>query len=129
MTEEKVFTTYVSVRTSPETNELQRRDFYGEDLGSYMVLREVLDVFQRRMVEYFLAGETAKERAARADEIRLAISEVPNPVWASTPVGCNGDGDCPPGQRCVNGVCQDGADVPPGGPDTEAIATQTVGSA
>lgn len=106
MNEETIFSMNVSVRTSPDSVEIQRRELQAQDLGNYIVLREVLDLFERRLVEYFFAGADATERASRAEEIRLKINTIPNAVWAHVGEPCNHDSDCGSGEHCVNGFCQ-----------------------
>ena len=126
MQQEKIFSMHVAVRTSPTSVRVEDRDLQAEDLGNYIVLREILSQFERRMVEYFFAGETAAERAARAEEIRLAIREIPNPLWAVVGKPCASDDDCDPGQRCLGGVCQAGDEEP--APEAAAsVAQQTAG--
>lgn len=120
MSDSTIFSMNVLVKTSPNRAEIQKRELEAEDLGNYIVLREFLSLFEQRMVAYFFAGETAQERAKRALEIRGAIAALPNPLWAQTELQCQNDEDCPPGQRCVNGVC---TQIPP---DYEVQETPTV---
>lgn len=65
-------------------------------------------MFQRRMIEYYLAGETVEERNARSAEIQKEISQIPNDAWMISQRQCTEDGDCTGGQKCINGTCQDG---------------------
>ena len=125
MNNETIFSMNVSVRTSSGGEEIERRDLQAEDLGNYIVLREMLDLFQRRMVEYFFAGENAAERAERAEDIRLRLREIPNAVWAVVGARCQDDTQCGPGERCVNGICQSsGTDEP--APEEVVSAAQTI---
>ena len=106
MQQEKIFSMHVAVRTSPTSIRIEDRDLQAEDLGNYIVLREILSQFERRMVEYFFAGETAAARAGRAEEIRLAIREIPNPIWAVVGKPCASDTDCDEGEVCIAGLCR-----------------------
>jgi hypothetical protein len=127
MQQEKIFSMHVAVRTSPNSVHLEDRDLEAEDLGNYIVLREMLSRFERRMVEYFFAGETAAVRSARAEEIRLAIREIPDPIWAVAGKPCSSDADCGPREQCIGGVCQS-ADVDEPAPEAPAsVAQQTAG--
>ncbi len=108
MNSEKAFSINVLTQDSKEHVEVVERDFYTDDFKTFLVLREVLDIFQRRMIEYYLAGETLEERKARATEIQQGISTIPNEVWMIAQRQCSDDGDCSGGQKCINGTCQDG---------------------
>ncbi|MEW6126298.1 MAG: hypothetical protein AB1757_04475 [Acidobacteriota bacterium] len=106
MNSEKAFTINVLSKNAKAHAEIVERDFYAEDFRTFLVLREVLDIFQRRMIDYYLAGETVEERNARAAEIEKGISAIPNEIWMIDQLQCHDDGDCPDGQRCLDGVCQ-----------------------
>jgi hypothetical protein len=108
MNSEKAFSINVLAKNSKEHLEVVKRDFYAEDFKTFLVLREVLDIFQRRMIEYYLAGETVEERNARAAEIQEGINQIPNEVWMIDQRQCSEDGDCPTGLKCINGNCQEG---------------------
>jgi hypothetical protein len=91
----------------------ESRELTAEDARNYAALREVLDMFERRMVEYFFAGATAKERESRADAIRKLIGAFPvtkagrvDKTWALNLYLCEVDTDCPLTLPCcVYGVC------------------------
>lgn len=104
---EKTFSINVFNKNSKEHAEIVKRDFYADEFKTFLVLREILDVFQRRMIEYYLAGETVEERTARAAEIEKEISQIPNEVWRVELLKCSDDSQCSGGQKCINGTCQD----------------------
>jgi Cys-rich repeat protein len=108
MNSEKAFSINVLTKNSREHAEIVERDFYADDFRTFLVLREILDIFQRRMIEYYLAGETVEERNARAAEINNSISSIPNEAWMIAQRQCSEDGDCPGGEKCINGTCQEG---------------------
>jgi hypothetical protein len=107
MNSEKAFSINVLTKNSRAHAEIVERDFYADDFKTFLVLREVLDVFQRRMIDYYLAGETVEEREARAAQIEQGISQIPNEVWRIDQLKCSDDDQCPSGQKCIGGICQD----------------------
>ena len=108
MHSETAFSIKVLNKNSKDHIEVVERDFYADDFKTFLVLREVLDIFQRSMIEYYLAGETIEERNARSAEIQKGISQIPNEAWMISQRQCTEDGDCSGGQKCINGTCQDG---------------------
>ena len=124
MQQEKIFSMHVPVRTAPNSVRVEDRDLTAEDLGPYIVLREMLSLFERRLVVYFFAGETSAARAERAEVIRLAIREIPNPIWAVAGKPCGSDTDCDTGEVCIGGICRP-ADVEE--PAPASVAQQTAG--
>ena len=75
------------------------------ELNTYVHLRNLLDSFQKRTLNYCSSGVNEQERSARVDEIRHALTGTgafPAPVNLAT--------DCP---LCdVNEHCERGACVP-----------------
>ena|SRR5215831_15804923 len=73
------------------------------ELNTYVHLRNLMDSFQKRALNYCSSGVDAAERSARVDEIRLALTgagALPAPVNLAT--------DCPlcdVNERCERGAC------------------------
>jgi hypothetical protein len=77
--------------------------FVPTDLPTYVHLRNLLDAFQRRVLEYCSSPTDAQERAIRVAAIRVALAgngQIPAEAKLMA---------CPPCQngRCEAGVCVD----------------------
>jgi len=88
--------------------EIQTRELSGEDLASYMRLREVLAAFEQFAVYYVLAGRTAAQRAKRAAAVERrgrALAREALGLDGICPIGyCECDGMCLPCGLCVEGT-------------------------
>lgn len=102
----------------PESRQLTAEDFF-----MYMQLEEILRMFERRMIGYFLAGKATEERKDRKKRIWELIRNIPglpnteqlsaipeeDERWMLT---LSMTGECSNdflqcfNRRCVNGVCQ-----------------------
>jgi len=75
--------------------------FGTNDLSTYVHLRNVLDAFQRRVLEYCSSPDDAQERKSRVDAVREALA------GDGVPTGSNLMA-CPP---CTYGHCEAGVCV------------------
>ena len=77
--------------------------FSTNELSAYVHLRNLMDSFHKRALNYCSNGVDAAERSARVDQIRLALTgdgPLPDPVNLAT--------DCPlcdVNERCEKGAC------------------------
>jgi len=94
--------------------------FGTNDLPTYVHLRNVLDAFQRRVLEYCSSPADEQDRAIRVDEIREALAGN-----GSLPAGANLIASCPPcpdGEHCEGGVCVSNVADPDYPEETEELS-------
>ena len=82
-------------------------NFGPTELPIYVHLRNLLDAFQERAINYCAAAETPEEQFSRVGEVRNALKGVGS-IPAAFNLACP---PCNPGEHCEGGACvQDLAD-------------------